>query len=834
LEIEMIEAPAAIPSDQVEETSNAFIQEVVLDPGLDEAIQPVSLTLEEAEPVSVGSDGAQPASAGQQDEAELTSASQQDEAELTSASQQDEAELTSAGQQDEADLSGVGFQEARADVTWSAAPAFTVPRAVVPRPVPEQCSPDDPSLYFNQELSWLDFNWRVLWLALDERTPLLERVRFAAITASNLDEFYQKRVGGLKRQRAAGVRKLTPDGRTPEEQLDLIRDAAGVMHTTMTATWEQQLKPALADKANVVISNYDDLNIEQRYMLREYFQTHFYPILTPLTVDPGHPFPFISNLSLSLAVLLRHPQWQTTHFARLKVPMNRGRWLRLPATEGDDRLYFLPVEQLITHNVSELFRGMDLLSVHPFRIIRNADVRRDEEEAEDLLASISAELRERRFAGVVRMEVAKDMPEYVRNLLMREMELTPANVVEVDGLLDLTGCFQIADLDLPKLRYKAWEPVIPTRLAQEGQTKDTQSVFAIIRQSDLLVHHPYESFAASTQRFVEEAAADPGVVAIKQTLYRTSDESPIVAALMRAAEQGKQVAVLVEVKARFDEANNIEWAQRLENVGVHVTYGVMGLKTHSKATLVVRQEPDGLRTYCHIGTGNYHPKTARLYTDLGLFTCSPDLGYDIVNLFHSLTGYSPDQRYRRALVAPRAMRNTFVQLIQQEMDYQQRHGNGRIIAKMNALDDVPIIQELYRASQAGVQIDLILRGHSRLRPGLPGISDNIRVISILGRFLEHDRIFHFHNNGTPHTFIGSADWRGRNLDERVELIAPVEDPALQQQLIYILHEALADNRLAWDLHSDGSYVLRWPGRDETVRNFHETLMRQATARAKIL
>jgi polyphosphate kinase len=743
-------------------------------------------------------------------------------------------DLTSPHAEDVPEETSVDVQaEFTSDDSRGAPPSFFVPSAVSPRPVPEQCSLDDPALYFNQELSWLDFNWRVLWLALDERTPLLERVRFAAITASNLDEFYQKRVGGLKRQRAAGVRKLTSDGRTPEEQLDLIREAAGLMHRTMTATWEQQLKPALEDQANVVISSYDDLNIEQRYMLREYFQTHFYPILTPLTVDPGHPFPFISNLSLSLAVLLRHPQWKTVHFARLKVPMNRGRWLRLPATEGDDRLYFLPVEQLIVHNISELFRGMDLLSAHPFRITRNADVRRDEEEAEDLLSSISAELRERRFASVVRIEVAREMPEYVRNLLMRELELTPAQVIEVDGLLDLTGCFQIADLDLPKLRYRPWEPVIPTRLAQEGQTKDTRTIFAIIRQGDLLAHHPYESFAASTQRFVEEAAADPGVVAIKQTLYRTSDESPIVAALVRAAEQGKQVAVLVEVKARFDEANNIEWAQQLENVGVHVTYGVVGLKTHSKATLVVRQEPDGFRLYCHVGTGNYHPKTAKLYTDLGLLTCSPDLGYDIVNLFHSLTGYAPDQRYRRAIVAPRAMRGTFVRLIQQEIDFQQRHGNGRIIAKMNALDDVPIIQELYRASQAGVQIDLIIRGHSRLRPGLPGISENIRVISILGRFLEHDRIFYFHNNGTPHTLIGSADWRGRNLDERVELIVPVEEPALQQQLIDILQDALADNRLAWDLHSDGRYVLRWPGRDEAVRNYHETLMCQAVGRTKI-
>ena len=810
----MIEPLGPIVQDQSEQDGNVVIRQISPYQGPVELPGMADMEQEVAEPIGLIAP---------------------EEVELASAPELGAVETAGADAQPAAQAAGDGVQqETVVEVALSAFPVFTVPHAVAPRPVPEHCLLDDPSLYFNQELSWLDFNWRVLWLAIDERTPLLERVRFAAITASNLDEFYQKRVGGLKRQRAAGVRRLTPDGRTPEEQLDLIREAAGLMHKTMTAVWEQQLKPALVDTANVVISDYDDLNIEQRYMLREYFQTHFYPILTPLTVDPGHPFPFISNLSLSLAVLLRHPQWKTTHFARLKVPMNHGRWLRLPATAGDDRLYFLPVEQLIIHNVSELFRGMDLLSVHPFRITRNADVRRDEEEAEDLLGSISAELRERRFADVVRMEVNKGMSEYVRNLLMREMELTPAQVVEVDGMLDLTGCFQIADLDLPKLRYRPWEPVIPARLAQEGKTKDTRTIFAIVRQGDLLVHHPYESFTATTQRFIEEAAADPGVVAIKQTLYRTSDESPIVAALMRAAEQGKQVAVLVEVKARFDEANNIEWAQRLENVGVHVTYGVMGLKTHSKATLVVRQEPDGLRIYCHIGTGNYHPKTARLYTDLGLLTCAPDLGYDIVNLFHSLTGYAPDQRYRRAIVAPRAMRSTFVRLIQQEMDYQQRHGNGRIIAKMNALDDVGIIQELYRASQAGVQIDLIIRGHTRLRPGLPGISENIRVISILGRFLEHDRIFHFHNNGEAHTLIGSADWRGRNLDERVELIIPVTEPALQQRLIAILDDALADNRLAWDLQSDGRYVLRWPGRDEKVRNFHETLMGQAAVLARVV
>lgn len=709
---------------------------------------------------------------------------------------------------------------------------FAIPRAVAPRAVPPHADLDSPTLFFNQELSWIDFNWRVLWLAMDERTPLLERVRFLAITASNLDEFIQKRVGGLKRQEAAGVRKLTPDGRRPDEQLRLIREASKLMHRTMTEIWEKQLKPALHTEGNIVICNYDDLNPDQHETLHRVFQTHFYPVLTPLAVDPGHPFPFISNLSLSLAVLLSHPKRGTTHFARLKVPMNQGRWLSLTAASGDDRTYLLPVEQLIAHHVSELFRGMDVLSAHPFRITRNADVLRDEEEAEDLLSMISEELRERRFAGVVRLEVDKDMPNYVRKLLMRELEMEPEEVCEVDGLLDLTGCFNIADLPYPQFKYRPWEPVIPSRLLHEGETKDTQDIFAIIRQGDLLLHHPYESFTASVQRFVEEAAEDKHVIAIKQTLYRTSDESPIVKALMRAAEQGKQVAVLVEVKARFDEANNIEWAQMLENAGVHVTYGVVGLKTHTKATLVVRAEEGGFRLYCHIGTGNYHPKTARLYTDLGMLTCEPAVAYDIVNLFHSLTGYAPDQRYHKAIVAPHDMRRAFTHLIRQEITFQQRHGNGRIMAKMNALDDVDIIRELYRASQAGVQIDLIVRGHSRLRPGLAGYSETIRVVSILGRFLEHDRIFYFHNNGQSRVFIGSADWRGRNLDERVELIVPIEEPSQQKRLIQTLETALHDNRLAWELRPDGQYVLRRPANGELERNFHEILMQEAIARAR--
>ena len=715
-------------------------------------------------------------------------------------------------------------------------PEEIVPRAVAPRSVPEEAKPKYPALYFNQELSWIDFNWRVLYLALDERTPLLERVRFVAITASNLDEFIQKRVGGLKRQEAAGVRKLSPDGRTPTEQLALIYSAALEMHQTMTRIWEKELKPALQEEAGISICNYDELGEEQRSALHEYFQTQIYPILTPLTVDPGHPFPFISNLSLSLVIILRHPHRDTLHFARLKVPKSLGRWLPINNI-GDNGepahlLRFLPLEQLIAHHVDELFQGMEVVSVHPFRITRNADLRRHEEEAEDLLAMISEELRERRFAPVVRLEMAKETPAYERRLLMRELDLEPDEVYEVDGLLDLTDCHQIADLALPQFKYKPWEPVVPNRLLHEGETKDTRDIFAIIRQGDLLVHHPYDSFSASVQRLVEEAAGDERVVAIKQTLYRTSDESPIIRALMQAAENGKQVAVLVEVKARFDEANNIEWGRMLEDAGVHVAYGLVGLKTHTKTTLVVREEQGSIRTYCHIGTGNYHPKTARLYTDFGLLTCRPELGRDIVNLFHYLTGYAPDQPYDKVMIAPRDMRKIFNKLIRQEIAFQEEHGNGRIIAKMNALDDVGLIRNLYRASQAGVQIDLIVRGHSRLRPGLVGYSENIRIISILGRFLEHDRIYYFHNNDRPLVYMGSADWRNRNLKDRVELIAPIEEPVLRERLIQVLEDALGDNRLAWELDAEGYYRLRQPADGESVSNFQELLMKQARKRAK--
>lgn len=704
-----------------------------------------------------------------------------------------------------------------------------IPVAVEPQPVPEGADLKHPSLYFNMELGWLDFNWRVLHLALDERTPLLERVRFIAITASNLDEFIQKRVGGLMRQKAADVTKLSPDGRSPEEQLAPVIKSAQLMHRAMTITWEKILKPLLQKEANIFICDYDCLTEAEKEQLYIHFKQEIYPILTPLTVDPGHPFPFLSNLSLSLAIILRHPGRETTQFARLKLPAKR--WLLIDE-DANGQMRYLPVEQLIIQHIDELFPGMEISSVHPFRITRNADVDRDEEVATDLLAMISSELRERKFSPVVRLEVVETMPEFDRGLLMHELEITEEDVWEVDGLLNLIDCFKIADIDLPEFRYKPWKAVVPGRLRNKGKMKSEIDIFSVIQEGDLLVHHPYESFTASVQKLVEAAAVDPNVLAIKQTLYRTSDESPIVNALMQAAENGKQVAVLVEVKARFDEANNIEWAQKLGDVGVHVAYGIVGLKTHTKATLIVRQEEEGVKTYCHIGTGNYNPKTARIYTDYGLLTCNPALGRDLVNLFHFLTGYAPDQDYEKVLVAPRNMRSSFYQLIEQEIEHQMAQGNGRIIAKMNAIDDQSMIRRLYEASQAGVQIDLIIRGHSRLRPGIPGYSDNIRVISILGRFLEHDRIFYFHNNGEPNIFIGSADWRNRNLKERVELITPIEEPALKDQLIKSLEWALNDNRLAWDLQSDGRYLLRAPHPDEKERSFHDILMKQTKKRAK--
>ncbi|MEM6286510.1 MAG: polyphosphate kinase 1 [Bacteroidota bacterium] len=706
-------------------------------------------------------------------------------------------------------------------------PDQLLPVAVEPREVAANPPLDDPRLYFNRELSWIDFNWRVFFQALDERTPLLERVRFVAITANNLDEFYRKRIGGLKRQLGAGVRALSPDGRTPREQLDLVIENALKLQRRVSEVWEHTLRPALAEEG-VVVRAYESLGEDDQETLDHLFRETIFPILTPLAVDSGHPFPFISNLSLSLAFTLRHPSRGTEHFARLKVPAGRGRWIPLPS----DPHQFVAVEDLIRHNAGELFRGMLVEGVHAFRVTRNASVDRSEEEADDLLAMISEELRERKFSEVVRVEVEAAMPQRVRDLLAREMGLVDEqDIVEVDGLLDLVGLGDLASVDEPGLKYLPWEPVVPVRLRHVG-IEEEDDVFAVIRKGDLLVHHPYESFAASTERFIAEAAEDPAVLAIKLTVYRTSHDSPIVRSLIRAAEQGKQVAALVELKARFDEENNIEWAQRLEQAGAHVAYGLVGLKTHAKTTLVVREEGGHLRTYCHLGTGNYNPTTARFYTDFGLFTCREDIGEDLVGLFHFLTGYAPEQEYQTLAVAPRDLRSQFVALIRQEIEHQRAGRKGRIIAKMNALDDGGIIKELYRASQAGVEIDLIVRGHTRMRPGVPGVSDNVRIVSLIGRFLEHSRIYYFRNGGDPVIQIGSADWMRRNLDDRVEVVVPVEDEVARDRLKRTLKFCLDDNRQAWDLGPDGRYTLRWPKQGETVRAFHDTLMQRARRRTE--
>ena len=663
---------------------------------------------------------------------------------------------------------------------------------------------------YNRELSWLSFNWRVLHEAVDPRTPLLERLKFIAITSSNLDEYFSKRVGGLKRQKAAGVANLTLDGWAPDVQLALIAATVREMISVESDCLHDDILPALA-KHGIRIFNYHELTPAQHEKLTGFYQKEVYPILTPLAVDPGHPFPFISNLSLSLGVVLRDPQSGDVQFARVKVPQTRQRWVPL-----DNPMHFVPLEQVITANLDTLFKGMEVLAVYPFRVTRNADLARNEEEADDLLEMISEELRERRFAPVVRLEVDEKMPADVLALLQNQLHLDNDDVYHVRGLLRRVDLFALADINLPHLKYEPWTPLAPSRFAGINSKGRPGEMFSAIRQGDIIVHHPYQSFQGSTQMFVEAAARDAQVLAIKQTLYRTSDNSQIIAALIQAAEMGKQVAVLVEVKARFDEAKNIEWARKLEEAGCHVAYGLVGLKTHCKVSLAIRQEEDGLRTYYHIGTGNYNAKTAGVYTDLGYFSCNPEIGADLLDLFNYLTGYSYQIDYRKLLVAPVNMRNRFMELIDREIAHVAAGRSGRIIAKMNGLEDPAIVRKLYEASQAGVEIDLIVRGNCRVRPGIPGVSDNIRVISIIGRFLEHSRIFYFHNDGAPQYYIGSADWMRRNLSSRVEAATPIEDPRLQEYLWFILQSSLQDHRQAWEILPDGRYRQRVPWSGSTT------------------
>lgn len=684
----------------------------------------------------------------------------------------------------------------------------------------EEINLKNPEYYLNRELSWLEFNHRVLHEAFDTRTPLLEQLKFLSIFSSNLDEYFMVRVAALKQQVEAQVTKLTPDGRTPEAQLELIHQRLAPTVAAQHTYFEHTIRPLLNDHG-IYILDYIDLNQEQRNYLHQYFEEQVFPVLIPLAIDPSHPFPYLSNLSLNLAVVMKDPESGEELFARIKVPEVLPRFLPLPLDlQGKQKHQNftwtgVPLEQVIAHNLESLFPGMDIQEYHPFRITRNADLTLEEDEAEDLLLAIEQELRKRRFGAVVRLEVLSSMPNSLREMLMDELDLQENDVYGVEGLLGLKDLMSFMDLPLPELKDPIWNPTTPPRLRWNNDTKtstdeEETDVFSIIRQRDLLLHHPYDSFSNSVQKFITQAANDPAVLAIKMTLYRTSGDSPIVNALIQAAENGKQVAVLVELKARFDEENNINWARKLEQVGVHVVYGLVGLKTHTKIVMVVRREDNRIRRYVHIGTGNYNPKTARIYTDLGLLSCREDLGADLTDLFNFLTGYSRQQSYRKLLVAPVNMRERFLYLIGREAE-NARHGKtGRIVAKMNALVDPKIILALYEASQAGVKIDLIVRGICCLRPGVEQISDNIKVVSIIGRYLEHSRIFYFYNGGQEEVYIGSADWMNRNLSRRVEAITPIEDPDLAKDLQEILGIMLSDNRQAWDLQSNGQYIQRSP------------------------
>ena len=673
----------------------------------------------------------------------------------------------------------------------------------------------------NRELSWLDFNARVLSLADQPDTPLLERAKFLAIYSQNLDEFFQVRVAGLKDQVAAGVGATSDDGLTPAEQLDAIRTRVLELMAHQSRIFLDEVTPALAD-VGIRFSNWDELDDDDREYLVDFFERQIFPVLTPLAVDPGHPFPYISNLSLNLALMVRDADSLERRFARVKVPNLLPRFVVMPDGER-----YVPLEQVIAEHLSSLFPGMVIEGHHPFRVTRNADLTLEEDEADDLLAAVEVELRRRRFGRAVRLEVPSTIDDEILDLLVRELDVEDDDVYITDAPLDLGGLWGLWELARPDLKDEPRQSTTPSRLASPDG--DPVDIFGRIRVGDILLHHPYESFTRSVEAFVRQAATDPKVLAIKQTLYRTSARSPIAAALIRAVEAGKEVTVLIELKARFDEQANVAWAKALEDAGVHVVYGLVGLKTHTKTVLVVRQEDDGIRRYCHIGTGNYNERTARTYEDLGLLTCDPAIGADLTQLFNYLTGSGRQDRFRRLVVAPGQLRPQLLQLIANE----ERHGSsGRITIKMNSLADDDMIDALCDASRAGVKIDLIVRGICCLRPGVPGLSDNIRVRSIVGRYLEHSRIFYFANgreSGKAAYYIGSADLMPRNLDGRVEALVPVDDTSMQARLREILDVNLADDELAWDLMPDGSW--RKVPTDHAI-NTHRELARLAAERVK--
>ncbi|WP_414635794.1 RNA degradosome polyphosphate kinase [Amycolatopsis sp.] len=676
--------------------------------------------------------------------------------------------------------------------------------------------PDD--RYFNRELSWQDFNARVLALAEDPFEPLLERAKFLAIFASNLDEFYMVRVAGLKRRDETGLPVRSADGLTPREQLAYIAKRNQDLVERHALAFEEHVRPELAEH-DIHIVTWTDLADEDQQRLSTYFIEQIFPVLTPLAVDPAHPFPYISGLSLNLAVTVRDPEGATERFARVKVPNNVPRLIRVEQRRENRTATFLPLEELIAAHLGDLFTGMEVIEHHVFRVTRNADFEVDEDRDEDLLQALERELAQRRFGPPVRLEIAQDMTEHVLDLLLRELEVDPHDVVEVPGLLDLTCLHQLSALDRKELKDR---PFVPGTHPAFGEHETPKSVFATLREGDVLVHHPYDSFSTSVQRFIEQAAHDEKVLAIKQTLYRTSGDSPIVDALIDAAEAGKQVVALVEIKARFDEQANITWARTLERAGVHVVYGLVGLKTHCKIAMVVRQEGSTIRRYCHIGTGNYNPKTARLYEDLGLLTADPAIGADLTDLFNVLTGYSRQQTYRNILTSPGGIRRGILRLISEEIDRKHAGEDAGIRVKCNSLVDEQVIDALYRASRHGVPVEVVVRGICALKPGVPGLSENISVRSILGRFLEHSRIFHFRAGGTH--WIGSADMMHRNLDRRIEALVSVKGPKLTTRLDEMLDSALHPETRCWVLTAAGEWTPS-PAEGSKVRDHQVEMIR---------
>ncbi len=699
----------------------------------------------------------------------------------------------------------------------------------------------DPKLYLSRELSELAFQQRVLQQTLDEGNPLLERVRFLSIVTRNLDEFVMKRIGGLKQQIEAGVTEETVDGRTPREQWEAVHARLRPLLEQQADCYREQIRPALAE-AGIDIVAYEGLRDRDQETLDEHFERSIKPTLTPLSFDPAHPFPFISNRSLSLAVLTGQPNVEGKTFTRIKIPPNRPRLIEV----GDGSRYVL-IEDIIRHNLDVLLPNVEILDTALFRLTRNAEISRNEEVAEDLIDMIKDVLEQRRFASVVRMEIESGADPYIRETLQKQLELSEPEIYHLDGPIDYRDFASLTDLDRPELKREPWSPASHPRLAGdspsvfEGEDTSGRSIFADINEGDILLHHPYHDFGETVQRFLTEAANDPDVLAVKAAIYRTASDSEVIQSLIEAADNGKQVAVMVELKARFDEQNNLDWVRRLEENGIHVAYGTLGLKTHSKTALVVRDDDDGVTLYSHVGTGNYHSETAKSYVDLGVLTSDRDIGQDLVTLFNSFTGPGLDKEFHKLLVAPVTMRAQFTRYIRREAAYAQAGQPARIVVKVNSLEDPEIIEELYRASMAGVDIDLIIRDICRLRPGLDGISDSISVHSVVGRFLEHSRIFYFENGaraedpdavdasgGRPEFYIGSADWMTRNLDHRVEAVTPVEDPMLRRKLKFNLELILADNKQRWMMNSDGSYDQQQPDGEPPVAT-QETLMRKTMA-----